>query len=99
MDISSEMIHGLLPVFLKTVLGASMTTIGAIEGIGEATAPIVKLFSGRLSDRAGRRRRLTILGYGRGALSKPFFALAPSAGWVLAARFSDRVGKGIRGVG
>jgi MFS family permease len=97
MDISSEMIHSLLPVFLSTVLGASTLTIGLIEGIGEATASISKLFSGWLSDRLGRRKALTVLGYGLGALSKPFFALAASPGWVLAARFSDRVGKGVRG--
>ena len=97
MDISSEMIHGLLPVFLSTVLGASAVTIGAIEGIGEATASISKLFSGWLSDRLKRRKALTVLGYGLGAASKPFFALAPSAAWVLAARFSDRLGKGTRG--
>jgi len=97
MDISSEMIHSLLPIFLSTVLGASTVTIGAIEGIGEATASISKLFSGWLSDRLGRRKALTVIGYGLGAVSKPLFALAPSAGWVLAARFSDRVGKGVRG--
>lgn len=97
MDISSEMIHGLLPVFLVTVLGASMSTVGFIEGFGEATASISKLFSGWISDRLGKRKALTLVGYGLGALSKPFFALAPTAAWVLGARFSDRVGKGIRG--
>ncbi len=97
MDISSEMIHGLLPVFLVTVLGASMATVGLIEGLGEATASVSKLFSGWISDRLGKRKALTLIGYGLGALSKPFFALAPTASWVLAARFSDRVGKGIRG--
>jgi MFS family permease len=97
MDISSEMIHSLLPVFLFTVLGASAVTVGLIEGIGEATAAISKLFSGWLSDRLGKRKVLTVIGYGLGALSKPLFALAPSPFWVLAARFSDRVGKGIRG--
>jgi len=96
MDISSEMIHGLLPVFLATVLNASATTIGLIEGIGEATASISKLFSGWISDRMGRRKPLTVLGYGLAALSKPLFAVAPAAGWVLLARFSDRIGKGIR---
>ncbi len=96
MDISSEMIHGLLPVFLATVLNASTTTIGAIEGLGEATASISKLFSGWMSDRLGRRKPLTVLGYGLAALSKPLFATAPSAAWVLLARFSDRIGKGIR---
>ncbi len=97
MDISSEMIHSLLPVFLVTVLGASATTVGLIEGIGEATASISKLFSGWISDRVGRRKMLTVIGYGLGALSKPLFALAPTAAWVLGARFSDRLGKGIRG--
>jgi MFS family permease len=97
MDISSEMIHSLLPVFLVTALGASVGLVGIIEGVGEATASISKLFSGWLSDRFGNRKMLAALGYGLGAISKPFFALAPTAGWVLAARFSDRVGKGVRG--
>jgi len=97
MDISSEMIHGLLPVFLTSVLGASTQMLGVIEGIGEATASISKLFSGWLSDRLGKRKALTVIGYGLGALSKPLFALAPTSSLVLAARFSDRVGKGIRG--
>ncbi len=97
MDISSEMIHGLLPVFLVSVLGASTEMVGLIEGVGEATASISKLFSGWLSDKLGKRKALTIVGYGLGALSKPLFALAPTASVVLAARFSDRVGKGIRG--
>src|SRR5579864_7503125 len=76
MDISSEMIHGLLPVFLTAVLGASPETVGFIEGVGEATASISKLFSGWLSDRRGKRKALTIIGYGLGALSKPLFAIA-----------------------
>jgi MFS family permease len=97
MDISSEMIHGLLPVFLVSVLGASAGMVGLIEGVGEATASISKLFSGWLSDKLGKRKALTVTGYGLGALSKPLFALAPTASLVLAARFSDRVGKGIRG--
>jgi MFS family permease len=97
MDISSEMIHGLLPVFLVSVLGASTEMVGLIEGVGEATASISKLFSGWLSDKLGKRKALTIAGYGLGALSKPLFALAPTSSLVLAARFSDRVGKGIRG--
>jgi MFS family permease len=97
MDISSEMIHSLLPVFLVTVLAASTATVGLIEGIGEATASIAKLFSGRLSDRLGKRKALTIVGYGLGAMSKPLFALAPTPSWILVARFSDRLGKGIRG--
>ena len=97
MDISSEMIHGLLPVFLVTVLGASAEMVGLIEGACEATASISKLFSGWLSDRLGQRKALTVIGYGLGALSKPLFAIAPTASVVLGARFSDRVGKGIRG--
>lgn len=97
MDISSEMVHCLLPVFLVTVLGAGTMTVGLIEGVGEATASIAKLFSGWLSDRLGKRKALTVVGYGLAALSKPLFALAPTPSWVLFARFSDRVGKGIRG--
>lgn len=97
MDISSEMIHALLPVFLLTTVGASAAVIGLIEGVAEATASIVKVFSGVLSDWFGRRKLLAVIGYGLGALSKPLFPLAGSAGLVLAARFVDRVGKGIRG--
>jgi MFS family permease len=97
MDVSSEMIHSLLPVFLVTTLGASLATVGLIEGAAEATALIVKVFSGALSDYWGRRKPLAVLGYSLGALSKPLFALASSAGLVLAARLIDRVGKGIRG--
>jgi MFS family permease len=97
MDISSEMIHSLLPVFLVSTLAASAFTVGLIEGSAEATALIVKLFSGVWSDRLGQRKPLALLGYGLGALSKPLFALAPSAGLVFGARLIDRVGKGIRG--
>jgi MFS family permease len=97
MDVSSEMIHGLLPVFLVSGLGASAVTVGLIEGIGEGTASVVTLCSGWLSDRLGRRKALTLIGYGLGALSKPLFAVAPTPAWVLAARFFDRTGKGIRG--
>jgi len=97
MDVSSELIHSLLPVFLVTTLGASALTLGLIEGAAEATALIVKVFSGALSDFFGRRKPLAVLGYGLGALSKPLFALAPTAGFVLAARLGDRGGKGIRG--
>ena len=96
-DIGSEMVHSLLPVFLVTVVGASMLTIGVIEGVAEATALIVKVFSGALSDYFGRRKPLAVLGYAVGAMSKPFFAMASSAEIVFAARFIDRVGKGIRG--
>ena len=97
MDTSSELVHSLLPVFLVTVLGASAATVGVIEGVGEATASISKLFSGWLSDRLGKRKVLTVAGYGLAALTKPFFALAPTPAWVLGARFADRMGKGIRG--
>ncbi|MCG2625187.1 MFS transporter [Bradyrhizobium sp. WYCCWR 13023] len=97
MDISSEMIHALLPVYLVTMLGASTLTVGFIEGIAEATAAITKIFSGALSDWLGRRKLLAALGYGLAALTKPLFPLAPSVGWLVAARFIDRVGKGIRG--
>jgi MFS family permease len=97
MDISSEMIHALLPVYLVTVLGTSMVTVGVIEGIAEATASITKIFSGALSDWLGKRKLLAVLGYGLAAFTKPAFPLAPSVSWLIAARFVDRVGKGIRG--
>ena len=97
MDISSEIIHSLLPVFMATVLGASALTIGLIEGVAEATALVVKVFSGVLSDYLGKRKMLAVIGYGLGALSKPLFAVAASTGMVLTARFMDRIGKGIRG--
>lgn len=97
MDLSSEMIHGLLPVFLVSTLGASPVTLGLIEGVAEGTASVAKVFSGVLSDRFGRRKPLVVIGYGLAALSKPLFPLANSAGWVLFARFADRIGKGIRG--
>ena len=97
MDISSEMIHSLLPLFMVTSLGASAWVVGLIEGLAEATALIVKVFSGVLSDYLGKRKGLAVFGYALGALSKPLFALAPSIGVVLAARLLDRVGKGIRG--
>jgi MFS family permease len=97
MDISSEMVHSLLPVFLVTAVGASALVVGVIEGLAEALALIVKVFSGALSDYLGKRKGLAVLGYGLGALSKPLFALAPGAAVVLAARLIDRTGKGIRG--
>lgn len=96
MDISSEMIHALLPIYLATVLGASTLAIGFIEGVAEATANITKIFSGALSDWLGRRKFLTALGYGLAALTKPIFPLAATVGWVAAARFIDRIGKGVR---
>ena len=97
MDVSSELIHSLLPVFMVSSLGASALIVGLVEGVAEATALIVKVFSGTLSDCLGKRKALTVLGYGLGAISKPMFALAFSVQWVFAARFMDRVGKGIRG--
>ncbi|MFO0789485.1 MAG: MFS transporter [Pirellulales bacterium] len=97
MDLSSEMIHALLPVFLVSTLGASPVTLGIIEGVAEGTASIVKIFSGAISDWVGKRKPLVVLGYGLAAFSKPLFPLANSAGWVLVARFADRIGKGIRG--
>jgi MFS family permease len=96
MDVSSEMIHSLLPIFMVAVLGASMVTVGLIEGIAEATAAILKVFSGALSDYLGKRKFLMILGYGLAACTKPLFPLAASIGWVFTARFVDRIGKGIR---
>ena len=97
MDLSSELIHSILPLFMVTSLGSSALTLGFVEGIAESTALIVKVFSGPLSDYWGKRKGLALFGYGLGALSKPIFALAPSAGYVLAARYADRIGKGIRG--
>ncbi len=97
MDISSEMIHALLPVYLVTVLGTSMVTVGIIEGVAEATAAMTKIFSGALSDRLGKRKWLAAAGYGLAAFTKPVFPLAPSVAWLVAARFVDRIGKGIRG--
>jgi MFS family permease len=97
MDTSSEMIHALLPVYLVSVLGASTLTVGFIEGFGEATANVTKIFSGAISDWIGRRKLLAAMGYGLAAFSKPLFALAPNAGWIMAARLIDRVGKGVRG--
>jgi len=97
MDVSSEMIHALLPLYLVVGLGASALTVGVIEGVAEATALIVRIFSGALSDWLGRRKWLAAAGYGLAAFTKPVFPLAPSAGWLFAARFIDRIGKGIRG--
>jgi MFS family permease len=97
MDVSSELIHSLLPLFLVTTLGASALTVGVIEGVAEATALITKVFSGYLSDYFRKRKLLAVLGYGLAALSKPIFPLASSLAWIVFARFIDRVGKGIRG--
>ena len=97
MDISSEAIHSLLPIFMVSVLGASMVTVGIIEGVAESTAAVMKLFSGALSDYLGKRKFLLVLGYALAAFTKPIFPLATAVNWVFAARFVDRVGKGIRG--
>ena len=97
MDISSEMIHSLLPLFMVTTLGASALMVGLIEGLAESTALIVKVFSGVLSDYLGKRKGLALFGYALGALTKPVFALASGTGIVLAARLLDRIGKGVRG--
>ncbi|MHC8351443.1 MFS transporter [Pseudomonas sp. RT4P38] len=97
MDLSSELVHSLLPVFLVTTLGASALAVGVIEGIAESTAMLVKIFSGAISDFIGRRKGLLLLGYGLAALSKPLFPLAHSVEVVFTARLLDRIGKGIRG--
>jgi len=97
MDLSSEMVHSLLPVFMVTTLGASVLTVGVIEGVAESTAMLIKVFSGAISDFMGRRKGLLLLGYGVAALSKPLFPLAHSVEVVFTARFLDRIGKGIRG--
>ncbi|MBI1422411.1 MAG: MFS transporter [Gammaproteobacteria bacterium] len=97
MDVSSEIIHGLLPVFLVTVIGANVATVGLVEGLGEAVALIVRVLSGALSDRMPRRKPLIVAGYLLGTLSKPLFALAQGTGLVITARVSDRIGKGLRG--
>lgn len=97
MDVSSEMIHSLLPVFMVSVLGASALAVGVIEGIAEATASITKIFSGVISDWIGKRKPLVLIGYGLSTLTKPLFPLAQNITAVLVARFTDRIGKGIRG--
>ncbi|KPJ93297.1 MAG: MFS transporter [Gammaproteobacteria bacterium SG8_15] len=97
MDVSSEIIHSLLPLFMVSVLGASLTMIGLIEGLGEGLALVVRVLSGSLSDKLGRRKLLIVAGYLMGTLSKPLFALAQGAGLVAAARSLDRIGKGLRG--
>ena len=97
MDISSEIIHALLPLFLTATLGVSVAMVGLIDGVAEATASITKVFSGYLSDRMGKRKPLILIGYGIGALSKPLFALAGTAPIIMGARFADRIGKGLRG--
>src|ERR671914_1246713 len=97
MDLSSEIIHALLPLFMTATLGLGVAMVGLIDGIAEASANITKLFSGWLSDRSGRRKPLILIGYGLAGLSKPLFPLATGALPIFAARFADRIGKGIRG--
>ena len=97
MDISSELVHSLLPLFMATALGASMVTIGIVEGVAEGAAAITKVFSGAISDYFGKRKLLAVVGYALGAVTKPVFPLATTIGWVFGARFVDRIGKGIRG--
>jgi len=97
MDISSELVHSLLPIFMATVLGTSMVTIGIIEGFAEGAAAITKVFSGAISDYCGKRKFLAVAGYTLSAITKPIFPLATTIGWVFGARFVDRIGKGIRG--
>jgi MFS family permease len=97
MDISSELIHSLLPVFMATTLGASMIAIGFIEGVAEAAAAFAKVFAGAASDLIRKRKSLAVLGYGLAAITKPIFPLANTIGWVVTARLIDRIGKGIRG--
>ena len=96
MDISSEMVINILPLFLANVLGVKTSVIGVIEGVAEATASILKLFSGWLSDRVGERKWLAVVGYGLSALAKPFFYFATTWETVAGVRWADRVGKGIR---
>ncbi len=97
MDASSELVHSLMPLFMVSVLGTSIMTVGIIEGLAEATAAITKVFSGAISDHFRKRKFLIVLGYGLGAVTKPVFPLANAIQWVFAARMIDRVGKGIRG--
>ena len=97
MDTSSELVHALLPLYMVGVLGASVFVVGIVEGVAEAIALMVRVFSGYWSDALSRRKPLVVLGYAMGAVSKLVFPLAPSLGFVVAARFVDRVGKGIRG--
>lgn len=97
MDVSSEMIHSLLPLFMVSSLGMGALSVGILEGIAESTALIIKVFSGSLSDYLGKRKSLAVAGYTLGAISKPLFALATGAGLIFSARILDRIGKGIRG--
>jgi len=97
MDISSELVHSLLPIFMATALGTSIATIGIIEGFAEGAAAITKAFSGAISDYCGKRKVLAVAGYTLSTITKPIFPIATTIGWVFGARFVDRIGKGIRG--
>jgi len=97
MDISSELVHSLLPIFMASVLGTPMVTIGIIEGFAEGAASIAKVFSGAISDYCGKRKLLAVAGYTLSAITKPIFPIAKTIGWVFGARFVDRIGKGVRG--
>ena len=97
MDTSSELVHSLLPIFMTTVLGVSIITIGIIEGAAEAAAAIAKMFSGVVGDYLRKRKILVVPGSALAAITKPVFPLATTIGWVFATRFVDRIGKGIRG--
>ena len=96
-DISSEMIVPVLPIFLTAVLGAPVAAVGLIEGVAESTASLLRVFAGSMSDRSGRRKPLMLLGYGLANCTKPLLALSTAWPQVLAIRFGDRFGKGIRG--
>ena len=95
-DISSEMIVYLVPLFLSNVLGVRTAVIGLIDGVAETTASLLKIYSGALSDKLGKRKWLTVAGYSLSTIAKPFLYIANTWGWVLGVRFSDRIGKGIR---
>jgi MFS family permease len=97
MDVSSESIHSILPLFMVSTLGVSVLAVGVIDGVAEATANIVKVFSGTISDFLNKRKALTVFGYGLSAFTKPLFPLATSVTHVITARVADRIGKGIRG--
>jgi MFS family permease len=96
MDVSSEMIVYLIPLFLSNVLGVRTAVIGLIDGVAETTASLLKVYSGALSDKLGNRKWLAVIGYGISTVAKPFLYFANTWGWVMGVRFADRVGKGVR---